>query len=99
MCGMVLWTEAVVSPVVAGAPMETMRGSAAVRKGTKHTAETRARMSAAHRGRRPMAGKRHTEEAKAKIGAAHKGRPKPRKKPPTPEHRPPIPAAPPRPTP
>jgi hypothetical protein len=58
-----------------------------VLKGSKHTPETLAKMSAARRGKRPMLGKRLSEEAKAKISAAHKGRRKPRKKPVSPEHR------------
>jgi hypothetical protein len=70
----------------------TMR-AAAVRKGTKHTPETLAKMSAARRGKRPMLGKRLSEEAKAKIGAAHRGLRKPRKKPMSPEDRAKIAAA------
>jgi hypothetical protein len=70
-----------------------MRGNAAVRKGTKHTPETLAKMSASHRGQQTFLGHQHTEEAKAKIGAAHKGLRKPRKKPVSPQHRARIAAA------
>jgi hypothetical protein len=48
-------------------------GRARVIKGSKHSPETIAKMSAAHRGKRPMLGKKLSEEAKAKIGAAHRG--------------------------
>jgi hypothetical protein len=68
-------------------------GRARVIMGSKHTPDTLAKMSAAHRGMQTFLGRRHTEEAKAKIGAAHKGRRKPRKKPVSPEHRAKIAAA------
>jgi len=45
------------------------------RKGKKHTPETRAKMSEAHKGRlSPMKGRRHTPETRAKISEAHKGK-------------------------
>lgn len=44
-------------------------------KGSKHSAETRAKMSKEKSGRKhPMWGKYHTEEAKRKISEAHKGK-------------------------
>jgi len=68
-------------------------GRTLVRKGTKHTPEARAKMSVAHRGKKPFAGRRHSPETKAKISAAHKGRRKPRARPLSPEHRAKISAA------
>lgn len=64
-----------------------------MKKGSKHTPESRAKMSAAKRGKAPFAGKRHSPESKAKMSAYRTGRKRPRKKPLTPEHRARIAAA------
>jgi hypothetical protein len=43
--------------------------------GRKHSEESKAKMSAALKGRKPpITGKRHTEESKAKMSASHKGK-------------------------
>ena len=52
-----------------------MKGIRSMRKGMKCSAETKAKISAAQKGKTsPMKGKTHSNEAKAKMSAAHKGK-------------------------
>ena len=56
---------------------ESLEQISLVRKGSKHTEETRRKMSEAKNGKKnPFYGKYHSEETKRKMSEAQKGRKK-----------------------
>ena len=44
-----------------------------MKKGSKHTEETKRKMRASHKGNKGMLGKKHSKESKKKMSEAHKG--------------------------